>query len=81
GHRRNRFRRRHLRPRLRPVPLAQGGSRLRPVRPGRRERGSGRHRVVLPRGDGAGLRTRPPVPRVPPQARRYRQHEPAERRV
>ncbi|CAA9222284.1 MAG: FIG00829281: hypothetical protein, partial [uncultured Blastococcus sp.] len=65
GHRRDRLRGRLLRPRLRPVPLPQGRARLRPVRPGRRQRRPGRHRGLLPRGDGAGLRPREAVPRVP----------------
>ncbi|CAA9377736.1 MAG: FIG00829281: hypothetical protein, partial [uncultured Nocardioidaceae bacterium] len=78
GNRRNRVRRRHLRPDLGAVPRPQGRARLRPVRAGRRERGTAGDRAVLPRRHGPGLGAGAPLPRVPRSAGGHRQHQPAE---
>ncbi|CAA9216176.1 MAG: FIG00829281: hypothetical protein, partial [uncultured Blastococcus sp.] len=78
GHRGDRLRGRLLRPHLRPVPLAQGRARLRPVRPGRRQRGPGRHRGILPRGHGAGFRAGQALPRVPGPAPGHRTGRPGD---
>src|SRR4051812_32199165 len=61
-------------PDLGPVPLTEGRARLRPIRPGRRERRLQRRRGVLQAGDGGGLPPGREVPRVPPPAGRQGGH-------
>lgn len=64
GHRRNRIRRRHLRPGVCAVPRPEGGTRLRPVRQGRGQRGQAGHRRFLPHSDGGRLGTGQAVSRI-----------------